>query len=567
MILNYIIIAFYFIFLSSIGLLFKRLNRNEGDYFRSGSRCAWWMVGMSLLMSTISTQTFVANAGVAFKSGFSIYWIYIVNALCALVLALGLAAWYRQARVTTFAEMVRSRFGGSFEQLFTYYNIIWLIVGGSIGLVMLAMFTQTIFGYPLQFTIVALGVVMLFYTLTGGNWAVMAASFLQGLVLFAMAILLAVLCLQHIGGVGAFFDAIQAQRLVGEFRMMVPGRSDGLYGLEWLFGVGIIQVYAMLGMSGGQRFFSCKDGHEARKAAIFYLVLGLLGMLVYFVPPMVARLMYATEVMSLDAPSPADLSYSFMSFKLLPNGFVPLMLVAMFSAQMSTMDTALNANAALFVTNAYPAFMRLIGRAPRTEHKFLLGMGRVFNVLLASALVGSALYFAANIGEKGIFELTFRINAILGIPLLMPLFLGFFIRKTPMWSGWVCFSVALVSSVVCTLKGMPSFRLAIYNSGAGLAAFLTTSLFWGKASPGSIEVIRQFFATLHTPVDFEKEVGDANDAQQLKMVGILALCLGGFIALFLFLPNMWNARICIGAVATGISAIGGGLLALGRRSK
>ena len=347
---------------------------------------------------------------------------------------------------------------------------------------------------------------------------------------------------------------------------MVPGRPDGLYGLEWLIGVGIIQVYAMLGMSGGQRFFSCKDGREARKAAVFYLVLGLVGMLIYFIPPMVARLMYESEVMGMAVASPADLSYSFMSLKLLPYGFVPLMLVAMFSAQMSTMDTALNANAALFVTNAYPAFMRGFGRTPRTDHKFLLGMGRVFNVLLASALVCSALYFAANIGEKGIFELTFRINAILGIPLLMPLFLGFFIRKTPMWSGWVCFGTALACSIVCSGMGMPSFRLAIINSGAGFLAFLATTLFWKKASPASVETIRQFFVTLHTPVDFEKEVGEANDAQQLKMIGILALCLGGFVAIFLVLPNTLNARLCIFAVAAGILVIGGVLYALSRRT-
>lgn len=47
-----------------------------------------------------------------------------------------------------------------------------------------------------------------------------------------------------------------------------------------------------------------------------------------------------------------------------------------------------------------------------------------------------------------------------------------------------------------------------------------------------------------------------NDAQKLKMIGILSLCLGGFIALFLFLPNTWNARLCIAAVAVGILGVG-----------
>lgn len=522
---------------------------------------------MSLLMSGISTQTFIANAGVAYNAGFSVWWIYIVNALCGLVLALGVAAWYRQARVTTFAEIVRDRFGPSFQQFFTYYNIIWLVIGGSIGLYMLALFANTAFGFPVQFTIVGLGVIVLFYTLTGGNWAVLAADFLQSLVLFSMAALMAILCLQELGGIGGFLETIRTSAAAADFRMITPGREDGLYGIEWLIGVGIIQVYAALGMQGGQRFFSCKDGREAQKAAWLYVVVGLIGMTLYFIPPMVARLTASAELAAMGVPSPGDISYAFMALKLLPFGFVPLMVVAMFSAQMSTMDTALNANAALFVKNAYPALMRLAKKEPRTDHKFLLAIGRLFTVVLGIGLVCCALYFASNAGEKGIFELTFRINAIFGIPLLMPLFLGYFIRKTPLWSGWACLGAGLMASVICTIADMPSFRLALINSGVGLAAFLSTRLFWNRVPESTHTQLTKFFPRLHTPVNFDEEVGEANDAQQLKLIGILALALGGFIALFLLLPNVASARLNIVCVSGAVLLVGAVLFGLSKRKE
>ena len=565
MTLNYIVIGLYFVFLMSIGMVFKRLNRDEDDYFRAGSRSSWWMVGMSLLMSSISTQTFIANAGVAYRSGFSVWWIYIVNTLCGIVLVLGVAAWYRQARVTTFAEIVRDRFGVSFQQFFTYFNIICLVIFGGIGLYMLALFTHSIFDFPIKLTILSLGAIVLFYTLTGGNWAVLAADFLQSLVLFSMATLMAVLCLKHVGGFSGFIEAIQSTGLENDFRMVTTGRSDGLYGIEWLLGVGIMQVYAVLGMQGGQRFFSCKDGREARKAALLYTVAGLFGLLVYFVPPMVARLMYADELAQMDVPSPGDVSYAFMAMKLLPFGFVPLMVVAMFSAQMSSMDTALNSNAALFVKNAYPALARLFGKEPRTDHRFLLGLGRVFTVCLGIGLVSCSLYFAANAGEKGIFEQIFRLAAGLLMPLLMPLFLGYFIRKTPMWSGWVCFGAGMLSSGVGTAMELPSFRLALVNSVVGFLAFVSTCLFWNKTPAASREKLKEFFTRIHTPVNFEEEVGEANDAQQLTLIGILALCLGGFIALFLLLPNPAAARLYIAVVAITILLIGGVLFTLGRK--
>ncbi len=560
MLLNILVIGVYFAFLISIGIVFKKLNRDEDDYFRAGSRSAWWMVGMSLLMSGISTQTFIANAGVAYESGLSIWWVYIAGQACVLILALGVAAWFRQARITTFAEIVRDRFGTSFQQFFTYWNIIWLMIAGGIGLYMLALFAHTAFDLPINITIIALGAVVLFYTLTGGNWAVLAADFLQGLVLFSMVGLMAWLCLDHVGGIGGFFEKLHAAGLANDFRMVTPGRADGLYGWEWLAGVGIVQVYAGLGMQGGQRFFSCKDGRGACKAAWLYLVLGLIGMTIYFVPPMVARVMYAAELEASGVPAPGDISYAFMALKLLPNGFVPLMVVAMFSAQMSTMDTALNANSAIFVKNGYPALMRLFGRHPRTDHRFLLGLGRVFTIALGIGLVSCALFFAARAGDRGIFALTFRINAILAIPLLLPMFLGFFIRKTPMWSGWACFLSALAASIVCASMAMPSYRIAMINSAVGIAAFLLTHLFWHRTPQAEQAALQEFFTRIHTPVDFEREVGEANDHQQLRLIGILATALGILLALFLLLPNTVEARLQILGVTAAVTTIGATLL-------
>lgn len=567
MILNVVVIGLYFVFLSSIGLIFKKLNADENDYFRAGSRSAWWMVGMSLLMSGISTQTFIANAGVAYTSGFSIWWVYIVNGIGAAVLGLGIAAWFRQARITTFAEIIRDRFGTSFQQFFTYWNILWLVIAGSIGLYMLALFAHTAFGFPVPATIVGLGVVVLFYTLTGGNWAVLAADFLQSLVLFSMAILLAVLCLNEIGGIGGFLEAIRERGLSDEFKMITPDREDGLYGLEWLFGVGIIQVYAMLGMQGGQRFFACKDGWGARKAAWLYFVVGLIGMVIYFIPPMVGRLLFAPEIEATHMSNPADISYAFMAIKLLPFGFVPLMVVAMFSAQMSTMDTALNANAAIFVKNGYPALMRLFGREPSTDHKFLLWLGRAFTLFLGVALILCALFFSTQTREGGIFELTFRINALLAIPLLLPMFLGFFIRKTPMISGWACFLGALAASIVCAILEMPSFRIAFFNSLAGIAAFLGTGFLWNRVPAEERARLREFFTRIHTPVDFEKEVGGGNDRLQKKLVGTLAAGLGGFLALFLLLPNDAAGRLAIFCVAAAVGSVGVLFLLASRRDE
>ncbi len=558
--LTFLIIGAYLLFLISIGLVFRKLNKDESDFFRAGCRGTWWIVGMSIYMSGISTQTFVANAGVAYRSGFNVLTIYMVNSACYLILFAGVAAWYRQARVTTAAEMVRERFGPAFQQLTCYVGMAFAPVLMGFGLYQLSIFANSAFQLPLQLTIVVLGCVVLFYTLLGGNWAVLASDFLQSLVLLPMVVLLAVLSLHEIGWFGGFIEKLNSlPGLREEFSVTPAARGNGLYGWEWLAGIMIMQLYGNLSMGGpGARLFSCKDGREARRAALLLFVVASLAVLVYFIPPMVARLLYAAEI---DAANGADTSFAFMSKRLLPNGFLPLMVVAMFSAQLSTLDTALNANSAIFVKNVYPPLMRLFGRIPSTDHRFLLKLGRYLTLMFGIALVCSALYFSRNPGEKGVFEMGFRLATLLSVPLLLPTFWGFFIRRTPWFTAWAASGAALFVSIAGMVFDLASGRILLIDTGVALLVFLIGRVCWQFTAPGQRAVIDAFFKRLHLPVDFKHEVGDDSDSAILKRIGMMATVLGGFFLLFLFFPQP-HFYLRFGVLAVGGSVLGIGVLLL-----
>ncbi len=560
--MKYVIVAMYFVFLSSIGLLFKRLNTNQSDFFRSGCRGNWWLVGMSFFMSGISTQTFIANAGVAYKAGSSILMIYLVNSICYVILALGVAAWYRQARVTTFAEIVRERFGGGFQQFFTYYSMVLMIIYGGFGLYMLALFTHTAFDFPIVGVIGALGCIVLFYTFTGGNWAVLVGAFLQSLVLLPMIFLLAYLALKDIGGISGFFETIRSsEEFSRDFAVIKDTGPGGLYNWRWLVGVMIMQVYGCLGMSGGHRFFSCKDGREARRAVTFTLIVSTACALVYFIPPMVARMLYDAELAATGIANPQDISYAFMSKKLLPYGFLPLMIVAMFAAQMSTLDSALNANAAVFVMNGYPSLMRLAGKKPSEDPKFLLLLGRIFTFIFGALVVAIGIFIARNVGSQGIFELTFKVNGVIGVPVLLPLFLGFFIKRSPWWSGWACMIASLIPSIYGFSQGVATYNIAMASSATGIVVFVLTCFFWKKSNLDSRTAIEDLFIRMRKPIDFEQEIGSADELLVLKMIGILATALGSMIWLFMLFPNEPIQRMYIAIVAVSVQSVG--LLLLG----
>src|SRR5277367_842363 len=109
--IEYVVIGCYLIFLVIIGAAFHRFNRNVSDYFRSGCRGTWWLVGASVFMGNVTANSFTSSAGVAFQAGWSVAIIYIGNAVGYFVNFLFLAAWFRQLRATTGPEVIRMRFG------------------------------------------------------------------------------------------------------------------------------------------------------------------------------------------------------------------------------------------------------------------------------------------------------------------------------------------------------------------------------------------------------------------------------------------------------------------------
>jgi len=67
---DYGIIAVYFVFILSIGWIFRHLSKDASDYFRGGGNMLWWMAGMSAMMGAISTWSFTGGAAKCYTDGF-----------------------------------------------------------------------------------------------------------------------------------------------------------------------------------------------------------------------------------------------------------------------------------------------------------------------------------------------------------------------------------------------------------------------------------------------------------------------------------------------------------------
>lgn len=570
--IQYATIVAYLLLMLGMGWAFKRFNKDTIDYFRGGCRGTWWIVGMGAFMSSFSAWTFTGAAGVAFQAGWSASIIFLANAAGFLLNFICTAPWFRQLRATTGPEIIRLRFGPGTQQFYAFVGVIMGLLMAGLHLFGLSIFCSSVFGLPIQMVIITLGLVVLVYSTAGGNWAIMATDFLQGLILLPVTILTAWLALKAVGGWEGFNAAVTAQGLTDDFHVIKePGKfAAGAFTWGWASAMFVKNIIGFNTLSSAPRFFSVKDGRDARKAALFGFLLMFLGIIVWFLPPMVARLLFADQVQAVAISKPAESAYAIACINLLPPALIGMVVVSMFSATMSSMDHGLNRNAAIIIKDVYPALCRLFRRVPRDGNQ-MLGASRWISMLLGILIIGLSLYYSQYDGA-GIFEIMINIGAYLTMPMAVPMFLGLFFQRTPGWAAFLSAGAALLASIYAAAS--PQFggnswmfqETVFLTTITGAFFFFASMLFWPTSSGEYRVRVAEFFQRMHTPVDFAKEVGHPNDLRQLIFVGSFSVASGVLILLLMPFSGSWAGASHIAFVGLTVALIGAAMWWAGHRS-
>lgn len=560
-----VVIAVYLCFLVGLGFFLKGMNSNVSDYFRSGAKGTWWLVGMSMFISSVSAFTFTGNAGAVYDAGWTVLVIYWTQGLGLLICALFLGAWFRQLRAITHLDVIRDRFGTTTEQVLAYIKMTTFAFHGALTLYGLAIFSSATFGLPLQWTIVALGIVAVTYSTLGGVWAVMATDFVQSLVVIPVTIALAVFCLIKLGGVGEFVTQTSA---IDDYKFLT---DSGDFPATWVYATFMVAIISQTGVNVSVKFFSVKDGKSARKAALMAALLIMTCSLFWFIPSMTSRLLFSEEVMASQASNPAETAYAVAAFRLLPTGMMGLMIVAMFSATMSSMDTALNRNAAIVIRNIVPALFRIFKKDELID-KSALFLSRLMTMLMGVLVVGLALYYSVQ-PDFGMTKFYYLFSSIVALPVLIPFLLCVFIKRTAPWAAISSIVMGAIPSITSLISAEVFDAPWAYHErafavfGFGVAGFLIAMPFYKQSSEAYKARVDAFFERMHTPVNFKKEVGLANDELQLRMLGIASLLLAAFILLMLLVPNPTAGRLAILGISGFVGIIGGILLFASRRRR
>ena len=578
---DYIVIAFYFAFTLSLGFVFKRLNAGGTDYFAGGRKMNWWVLGASSFISNFSAWVFTGAAGMAYSFGVIVFSITITDIVGFLVSYFWFAGRFRRLRLVTAMDAVRLRFGSANEQLFTWLQVFTAFLGGAVWLVGLSILLTTSFGFPQIPVIVFCTLTITVMTLVGGKWAVSGSDFVQTILLSAISIAVVVLTIYHVGGISDLLKGLPE----GHGRFFRP---LGSIKYDWLFILtGLIWgVYLKNSiLFGAAKYIAAKDDKHATRSVLIPLIGYTLLPLAWFLPAMAATILVPDLLERYAAfTNPSEAAYIAVCMKVLPQGLLGLAIAGLFAATMSSMDTALNVNAGFLVKNFYQPIFR-----KNASEQEQLRAGHVATVICGLVMMVLAILIVTR-GEISLWDAYLYINAYIQAPLTVALFLSIVIRRTPAWAGWTTILVGVLSTVliydVAPTEGGQAWLTRFF--GEGFASYVVTNKFTFtnlltvplcsiffyctkffyrevRRNERYCAAIAEFSRRLDTPVDFKQEVGGDNTAQQARIMGVLALVYGGFVALGILIPNPLPGRLAIAFCASPLIGIGWGLVAYAKR--
>lgn len=558
---DYTIMVVYLGILVSLGFLLKKLVGGTADYFVGGRRVSWWLVGISAFMMSFSAWTFTGAAGFAYEYGVvAIYMFFGGNALAYLFVALFLSQKIRQTRCVTYMQIVYQRYGRTTEQMITWLKVPMFVSGGAIWLTGFSIFMSVAFNMPMNITVVLAGAIIITYATLGGSWAVTATDFFQGIILLVIIVTVAVLTYFKIGGASGIAENIEPHLFVG-FR----GERDGY----WLFAYILVLFLSSTSVQGAQKYLAVKDGASARKVALVAAGLFLIGPVIWFFPPMAATYFYpdiASVLPQLNHPQEG--AYLIMGLDVLPPGVAALLLLVIFGATLSSMDSSLTQSSAVLTMNFYNPVIR-----PDATDRELFIVARFFNLALGLIVVSLAL-IVANMETHGLFELNIIIQSVAGAPLAIPLFLLFFVRKAPPQAAVYSLLVGLCASAILNQSNLfPEFRYSITDAvfrwwgaedmvGAPLSLFWRNTLvvsagaityflsmpLWKKLTPEKQAGIKEFYRRMDTPIDVEAEVTGGEDLRQFAIVGSVLMIMGSVVTATTFFATdgEWKINLIVG---------------------
>jgi Na+/proline symporter len=466
-------------------IMARRAGSSTAEFFTSGRSAPWWLIGVSMVATTFSTDTpnlvtnFVREKGVANNWQ---WWAFLLTGMATVFFY---ARLWRRSGVMTDLEFYELRYSGKPATAVRGFRAVYLglffncAIMATVNLAAVKI-ANIMLGWPMGKTLIICVIISIAFAATSGLWGVLVTDFIQ----FGIAMT---------GSFAAAYFALK-QPQVGGLHGLVTRLDPATLNLlpdftDWKLALSIFIIpltvqwwsvwYPGAEPGGGsyiaQRMLAARSERDAMGGTLFFnvahyalrswpwIIVALASMLVF---PKLTDI--AQQFPNVDPRLIGhDLAYPAM-LTFLPVGWMGLMIAGLLAAYVSTISTHLNWGTSYLIHDLYRRFVR-----PDASERHYVMMGRLITGLLM--LLAAWFTYALDTASEA-FGLLLSVGAGTGLLYL----LRWFWWRINAWSEIVAMIVSF--AVATTFFVLQKRGMTIESTTVLLSTVAITSVAWIAAT-------------------------------------------------------------------------------------
>jgi SSS family solute:Na+ symporter len=539
-----VVVSIVVSFLPAVFLM-RRAGRNTAEFFTSGRSAPWWLIGVSMVATTFSTDTPNLVTNMVREKGVADNWLWWSFLLTGMATVFFYARMWRRSGVLTDLEFYEIRYSGKAAGFVRGFRSIYLglffncVIMASVNLAA-AKIANVVLGWPMGKTLLICALLNVAFAATSGLWGVLVTDFIQFGIAMTGSFAAAYFALKQpeVGGLSGLFHRIDPKTLA-----FLPDFSDWGLALSVLIIPITIQWWSVWypgaepggGSYIAQRMLASKSERDALAGTLFFncahyalrpwpwIIVALSSMLVF---PQLSDIARAFPYVDRSLIG-HDMAYPAM-LKFLPVGFLGVMIAGMLAAYVSTLSTHLNWGTSYLVHDFYRRFVR-----PGRDERHYVAVGRLVTALL---MVAAAFLTLVLDTARQTFDLLLSVGAGTGLIYL----LRWFWWRINAWSEVAAMASSFLVAVAFFVAGKTGHAVATHVSL--VITIAVTTLVWLAAmyatKPTDRSTLVSFYKLVRpagpgwSSIRAETGVGSSPDSLPQAFLGWMLGCVFVYAALF-----------------------------------
>ena len=454
------VVGVYALLMVGMAVYFIRKKKDENDYFRGGNRIPWYVAGMSIFATMLSSITFIAIPTQAYLQD----WRYFVMAFFIIGMAPVAIYYYLpffcRLGITSAYEYLEKRFNLGVRLFGSAAFVVFMVCRVAVVTLLPAIALNAVTGISIDACILICGILTMIYCSLGGLEAVIWSDFVQGIVLMGGAVSVLVLLILKTGAPGEHFSTF--------WNVASSYNKNTMWDFRFILTQPVFWVVAVQGLISNlssytsdqcviQRYIATPDESATKRSLWFNGCMSVFAQVVFYGIGMALFAFYHThpEAMDVTMPKGDSVLPIFMATEM-PAWLAGLVIAAVFAATISTLSANLSSASTAVVTDFVKRFKPDIpGKAQIRCGQvctYVVGIIGIMAALTLARMESSALFDNFN---KYIAMLTAGLTGLFFMGVFMPRIKGVAAVLGLAANYFVCFSCEILKCDVFGLKFHP----------------------------------------------------------------------------------------------------------------